>query len=73
MTGKIIIFKNNRKTKENHPAYVGTITDASGVESEVALWVKDGKNGKFFAGQIKDKSQRNIGDLDNDNQDDLPF
>ena len=58
MKGKIIIFKNDRKKADKHPEYVGTLTDESGSESEVALWIKEGKNGKFFAGTIQDKREK---------------
>lgn len=57
MNGKIIIFKNKRKQKENHPDWVGTLEDSSGIKSDLALWIKSGKNGQFLAGQVKDQRQ----------------
>ena len=76
MKGKIIIFKNDRKKADNHPEYVGFLTDESGSESEVALWIKEGKNGKFFAGTIQDKRkeyQKEEVDLPEADYSDLPF
>jgi hypothetical protein len=72
MKGKIIIFKNDRKKADNHPEYVGTMTDESGSESEVALWIKEGKKGKFFAGTIQDKREKETS-KQNEEDSDLPF
>jgi hypothetical protein len=72
MKGKIIIFKNDRKKADNHPEYVGTMTDESGSESEVALWIKEGKKGKFFAGTIQDKREKKPS-KQNEEDSDLPF
>jgi hypothetical protein len=79
MKGKIIIFKNDRKKADNHPEYVGTLTDESGSESEVALWIKEGKNGKFFAGTIQDKREKKeyqkeqVNTGEEERKDGLPF
>jgi len=42
------IFKNDKKTSANHPDYKGKV-NVNGKEMEVALWVKQGKNGSFFS------------------------
>lgn len=42
------IFKNNRKEKENQPDYTGKAL-IDGKEKAVSMWVKEGKNGKFFS------------------------
>ena len=42
------IFKNDKKTKETHPDYKGKV-NVNGKEMEIALWVKQGKNGSFFS------------------------
>ena len=42
------IFKNTNKKAENHPDYKGKV-NVNGKEMEVALWVKQGKNGSFFS------------------------
>ena len=47
------IFKNEKKA-DTHPDYKGRI-DVDGVEKEIALWVKEGKKGKFFSVKISEK------------------
>ena len=42
------IFKNDKKTTANQPDYRGKV-NVNGKEMEVALWVKQGKNGSFFS------------------------
>jgi uncharacterized protein (DUF736 family) len=42
------IFKNDKKTNEKQPDYRGKV-NVNGKEMEVALWVKQGKNGSFFS------------------------
>ena len=48
--GDVSIFKNE-KTKENQPDYTG-VALINGQDMRVALWVKEGKKGKFFSGRI---------------------
>jgi uncharacterized protein (DUF736 family) len=42
------IFKNDKKTSANQPDYRGKV-NVNGKGMEVALWVKQGKNGSFFS------------------------
>lgn len=42
------IFKNTNKKLETHPDYKGKV-NVNGKEMEIALWVKQGKNGSFFS------------------------
>lgn len=51
------IFKNDRKEKENQPDYRGTI-NVNGKDWSIALWVKDGKKGKFFSASISEPQTR---------------
>lgn len=68
------IFKNTNKKADNHPDYKGKV-NVNGKEMEVALWVKQGKNGSFFSASFSEPyvatdERRPIGDsIDND----LPF
>ena len=46
--GNFSLFKNNRKEKETHPDYAGSIM-INGKEHYLNAWLKDGKNGKFLS------------------------
>lgn len=52
--GQGTIFKNSKKEKETQPDYRGEIITPSGEKLEIALWVKEGKKGKFFSAAIKE-------------------
>lgn len=51
--GQGTIFKNSKKEKETQPDYKGEIKTPSGELLEIALWVKEGKKGKFFSASVK--------------------
>jgi len=68
------IFKNDFKDNENQPDYKGKIILQDGTEQQIALWIKEGANGKFFSAALSDvyvkpESTDNAEDKDND----LPF
>ena len=48
------IFKNDYKTAENQPDYKGKILLKDGTEQQIALWIKEGANGKFFSASLSD-------------------
>ena len=52
------IFKNDKKA-DNHPDYKGKI-NVKGEDFEIALWVKDGKNGKFFSAKISEPFKKDV-------------
>jgi hypothetical protein len=50
------LFKNTRKTTDNHPDYNGSIM-LNGKEHWLSAWVKEGAKGKFFSvsvGKVKE-------------------
>lgn len=55
--GYISIFANKNRKSDKSPSHRGT-AKLNGQELEIALWVKEGKGGRFFAGKIKPKQDR---------------
>lgn len=63
INGKGALFKNTRKTKDNHPDYTGNVTmtkallrsfveamgSADELKVDLASWIKQGKNGTFLS------------------------
>ena len=72
-SGDVVIFKNNHKESDNHPDYKGKGLDLEGNEIEIALWIKEGKSGKFFSGRIQPKFNKIESKPAEPAQDDLPF
>lgn len=71
--GQITIFKNSKKTEEKHPDYKGECL-IEGKLKDVALWIKEGKNGKFFGGKISEKRTQSENNTPApEPSDDIPF
>lgn len=51
------LFKNDRKEKETHADYQGSIL-INGVDYWLNAWIKDGKNGKFMSLSARPKQER---------------
>ena len=68
------IFKNTNKKAENHPDYKGKV-NVNGKEMEVALWVKQGKNGSFFSASFSEPyvAPAQSEPVINNDDSDLPF
>jgi hypothetical protein len=49
-----VLFKNDRKEKDNHPDYTGNGM-IDGREYWISAWVKEGAKGKFFSFAFKPK------------------
>lgn len=70
------LFKNDRKEKDTHPDYRGTI-NVDGREWEISAWLKDGAKGKFMSLAVKEPYQKgggaNTGYSGLDDGGDIPF
>ena len=80
-TNRWTLNKNDRKEKDSHPDYKGSI-NVDGVDYWLDGWIKDGANGKFISGSIKPKDGASNGQsrqrpqpaaFDTDLDDDVPF
>lgn len=53
------LFKNKRKTADNHPDYKGELALPSGQVKDIAAWIKVGKDGgKYMSLVISDPRPR---------------
>lgn len=68
-----LIFRNEKKS-DGSPDYKGEI-DVNGTLKEIALWVKEGKEGKkFFAVKISDPYNKESKPVEEpEDESDLPF
>ena len=69
-----VIFKNEKKS-DKAPEYRGKI-NVDGKDYEISLWVKEGKNGKFFSAQVQEpynKPSNSPSKPVENAADDLPF
>jgi hypothetical protein len=78
-TNRWTLDKNDRKEKETHPDYKGSL-NVDGVDYWLDGWIKESANGKFISGTIKPKGAANgrpapqqPAAFDTDLDDDVPF
>lgn len=79
-TNRWTLNKNDRKEKDTHPDYKGSI-NVNGVDYWLDGWIKESANGKFISGSLKPKDQGNGNGgqaartpaFDADLDDDVPF
>jgi hypothetical protein len=52
-----VLFRNDKKEKDNHPDYKGNIRVA-GQEFWLSAWIKEGKNGNFMGLAVSPKEEQ---------------
>ena len=71
-TNRGVLFKNEKREKDTHPEYTGTI-NVDGVEYWLSAWVKEGGKGKFFSLSVKAKEDKAKPAAKKDLTDEVPF
>ena len=56
-TNRGVLFKNDRKAKDSHPDYTGSL-NVDGVEHFLDAWIREGKSGKFMSVSVKRKDKQ---------------
>lgn len=56
-TNRGVLFKNDRKERDNQPDYTGSL-NVDGVDHFLDAWIKEGRNGKFMSVSVKRKDRQ---------------
>ena len=71
------LFRNKYKEKESQPDHKGQITDPEGNVWDIAAWIKEGANGKFFSLRIQEPYKKDDAEAKPDPNfvpdEDIPF
>ncbi len=72
-----VLFKNDRKEKDSHPDYTGTI-NVDGIEYWISSWIKESKKDsrKFLSLAVKPKNEAKVEKVQRTESlegDDIPF
>ena len=66
------LFKNDKKEKDSHPDYRGSI-NVDGTEYWISAWIKEGKSGKFMSLSVQPKEDKPRQEKKVSEEEDLPF
>jgi hypothetical protein len=65
-----VLFKNERRTTDNHPMYKGE-AQIDGKKYWLAAWARDGRDGNKFMSLSFELAEKKV--VNNSGGDDLPF
>ena len=67
-----VAFKNDKKGNEKAPDLKGRV-NVEGVDMDIALWIKQGKNGEFYSISFSKPYKKEAEEPKQEQSDDTPF